>query len=208
MGISLNSSCDQFLPAESQPPSSSDACQNGVNTTARLWASYELPVCACSLEFHVCSLNGCHNKIMSLLASIYTSAHYNFSCEVTFPSIYWAPISCNLLSDWSSVFQLYVACLSAVTYTKHQAHQAVFSQHKFMMTLYVVKCIYLLGSALSACSAVVDITEEGRLSDCVLLKPYRVSGQFTKFGEHGKNFNEYMLHQMISTYCRSSELFG
>lgn len=34
-------------------------------------------------------------------------------------------------------------------------------------------------------SAVVDTTEEGRLEGSTLLKPFKESGDFTKFGESG-----------------------
>ena len=34
-------------------------------------------------------------------------------------------------------------------------------------------------------SAVVDTTEEGRLEECVLLKPYSITGQYSKFGTDG-----------------------
>lgn len=36
------------------------------------------------------------------------------------------------------------------------------------------------------CSAVVDTTEKGTLNECQLLKPFKESGQFSKFGEIGE----------------------
>ena len=50
-----------------------------------------------------------------------------------------------------------------------------------MYTAALKCCMHIIMSH----SAVVDTSEEGRLADCVLLKPYRVAGQFAKFGEDG-----------------------
>ena len=43
-------------------------------------------------------------------------------------------------------------------------------------------CVFV---CMCACSACVDTSECGELETCTLLKPYRESGEFAKFGEEG-----------------------
>ena len=56
-------------------------------------------------------------------------------------------------------------------------------------------------------SAVVDTSEEGRLAECTLMKPYRESGQFSRFGELGKSMWISLVCDGQDLCCRSPQLF-